>query len=680
MNFWQKSKVFLSKYKHIFIAALLLLCFVCVAGWVYLSAVRPAANAVQIVRANEDYSQKTQPIAVGSQLCQPISTVQPVYGAAFVFTTYDEVCHGTVTVQLQSSTGEVLASGSKDTTQLLDNTYQEIVFDSAVLPKEETQYSLVLTYTPADGQPVGALGVWCSEKTAEGYAPYVQNGVAANGTLGYSLVTNVAGSFIVKAFWLLTAFAALMLGVGYWLVLVRKVPLHWCFCFLALTLGLVFMLVLPPYVAPDEEVHIHTVYSMSNKLLGIPNEGTVSVRAADDVVLDFTDKVSVFSYQTVNNALLGQCEDTAMVATQYRTASVFPVMYWPATLGVTLARLLNFNYITLILFGRLFNLLCFTALMTLAVWLMPRFKRVLCAVGLLPMCLHLAASFCYDAMVIGMACVYVALVLYYAYEKEKITWIDLGILAAAALLLAPMKMLYVFLCALCLIIPAKKCPGKIKYLLAGVGALAIGFLLLNMQFVLTYAGVSADSLREAANKVLPHVNPLSVDYVEKDFWNLSYVLTHITGTFKLLANTVQQNTALYFTQMVGGELGEVILGDLTVWTPAVFCLLVALGLSAVPAEGETPLLGTGAKLWGAFLIVCTCGALLIVCLGWTPLRNDVLWGMQGRYWLPLVPLALLVLQGKNLHLHKNIERPLLYTQLCLGLLAAVSVFQKILVR
>ena len=35
-------------------------------------------------------------------------------------------------------------------------------------------------------------------------------------------------------------------------------------------------------------------------------------------------------------------------------------------------------------------------------------------------------------------------------------------------------------------------------------------------------------------------------------------------------------------------------------------------------------------------------ALLVVVLNWTPINYQTLFGMQGRYWLPVLPLALLL--------------------------------------
>ena len=70
--------------------------------------------------------------------------------------------------------------------------------------------------------------------------------------------------------------------------------------------------------------------------------------------------------------------------------------------------------------------------------------------------------------------------------------------------------------------------------------------------------------------------------------------------------------------------------------------------AALPVQDEPdePLLGrrTGFGVLG--IILCVAAASLVVALNWTPINYETLFGMQGRYWLPVLPLALLLVKGK----------------------------------
>ena len=45
--------------------------------------------------------------------------------------------------------------------------------------------------------------------------------------------------------------------------------------------------------------------------------------------------------------------------------------------------------------------------------------------------------------------------------------------------------------------------------------------------------------------------------------------------------------------------------------------------------------------------LCVAAASLVVALNWTPINYETLFGMQGRYWLPVLPLALLLVKGNR---------------------------------
>ena len=47
------------------------------------------------------------------------------------------------------------------------------------------------------------------------------------------------------------------------------------------------------------------------------------------------------------------------------------------------------------------------------------------------------------------------------------------------------------------------------------------------------------------------------------------------------------------------------------------------------------------------IILCVAAASLVVALNWTPINYETLFGMQGRYWLPVLPLALLLVKGNR---------------------------------
>ena len=77
----------------------------------------------------------------------------------------------------------------------------------------------------------------------------------------------------------------------------------------------------------------------------------------------------------------------------------FDYMYYLPALGITIGRVLHFGSMLTFLLGRFFNLLLYTALVGLAIKVIPKGKMILFMVAMLPMSLQQAASFSYDAMI-----------------------------------------------------------------------------------------------------------------------------------------------------------------------------------------------------------------------------------------------------------------------------------------
>ena len=110
-----------------------------------------------------------------------------------------------------------------------------------------------------------------------------------------------------------------------------------------------------------------------------------------------------------------------------------------------------------LLLGRLANLLLFAALSALSVRAAPFGKRVFTAAALLPMTLHLAASFSRDAPLLGCSFAFTALLLDAAFGPDRDKALSPARLAALLLcgvVLAPGKLVYLPLAALLLLVPA----------------------------------------------------------------------------------------------------------------------------------------------------------------------------------------------------------------------------------
>ncbi len=85
--------------------------------------------------------------------------------------------------------------------------------------------------------------------------------------------------------------------------------------------------------------------------------------------------------------------------------------------------------------------------------------------------------------------------------------------------------------------------------------------------------------------------------------------------------------------------------------------------------------GTLERLWIAAVAACvillTAGAML---LSWTGRDSQIIEGIQGRYFLPVLPLFLLLLKNETVVLKRDISRGILYTFFCMDAYALLRIF------
>ena len=132
-------------------------------------------------------------------------------------------------------------------------------------------------------------------------------------------------------------------------------------------------------------------------------------------------------------------------------------------------------------------------------------------------------------------------------------------------------------------------------------------------------------------------------------WTFSfgYICRNLPATLKLLLRTLPGQGALWLQGLLGTTLGEPIVYRIDVsWLLGVG-LVLALLAAALPTAESAPL---GRRMaWGtAGILACVALAVLAAALNWTPINYQTLFGMQGRYLLPVLPLALLLLRAQRL--------------------------------
>ena len=737
----QQYKKFLRVLCSLLAAALAAWCTVLLCRWVGYDLQERLGNTPSYEIINDDYSQIIDIPAEGLTQAMPLKAGQPFYGVRFKFSTHGQLYKSGMTmVEAYNEAGEQILFAAGNFLNIWDDTFTEFTCNEAYIPDHDETLTIRLYNESAWDGP---LGVWASEGEVSGMPLSVTDGGTLNATMAMQRVSDFTGSWpaALAARLQKPLAAAVFIAV---LLAMLHAPLYLFVPAVGLALGVTFTYVTPALVAPDEYTHLAAAYELASTWSGqtaADEDGNLLLRECD--AAHFGTKTGDIGILAYKNEVIAETSEPgspdALTTHSEVKAGQGSGSYLAQALGIHLARAQGQNFYTMLLYGRLANLILYLLLAALAVWLAPTSLRGLFAcVALLPMPLQLAASLSPDAAVLGLVFSFTALCL--RLRGEKAVWWQKILLIVLGGLTAPGKAIYLPVILLCLLIPAEnltydgnptvkflgeELPGGCCihaatlvlafcfWLAANLNAVAYAARDMNTTVLVTAAAAAAVLLVLALAAYLKlHKRPkvffwckvafaavlvvgavggvyavshmgggldpdqLTMTYPNGDsIWTFSfgYICRNIPATVKLLLRTLPEQGALWLQGLLGTTLGEPIVYRIDVsWLLGVGLLLAVLA-AALPRQDEPALLGRRSKAGTAGICLCVVLAVLAAALNWTPINYQTLFGLQGRYLLPILPLALLLVKSsKKLALRRDVSHA---AALCTSTLTMLTLLQ-----
>ena len=737
----QQNKKFLRVLCSLLAAALAAWCTVLLCRWVGYDLQERLGNTPSYEIINDDYSQIIDIPAEGLTQAMPLKAGQPFYGVRFKFSTHGQLYKSGMTmVEAYNEAGEQILFAAGNFLNIWDDTFTEFTCNEAYIPDHDETLTIRLYNESAWDGP---LGVWASEGEVSGMPLSVTDGDNLNATMAMQRVSDFTGSWpaALAARLQKPLAAAVFIAV---LLAMLHAPLYLFVPAVGLALGVTFTYVTPALVAPDEYTHLAAAYELASTWSGqtaADEDGNLLLRECDAAHFGTkTGDIGVLAYKNEAIAETSEPGSPDVLTTNSEVkAGQGSGSYLAQALGIRLARAQGKNFYTMLLYGRLANLILYLLLAAMAVWLAPTSLRGLFAcVALLPMPLQLAASLSPDAAVLGLVFSFTALCL--RLRGEKAVWWQKILLIVLGGLTAPGKAIYLPVILLCLLIPAEnltydgnptvkfldeELPGGCCihaatlvlafcfWLAANLNAVAYAARDMNTTVLVTAAAAAAVLLVLALAAYLKlHKRPkvffwckvafaavlvvgaaggiyavshmgggldpdqLTMTYPNGDsIWTFSfgYICRNIPATVKLLLRTLPEQGALWLQGLLGTTLGEPIVYRIDVsWLLGVGLLLAVLA-AALPRQDEPALLGRRSKAGTAGICLCVVLAVLAAALNWTPINYQTLFGLQGRYLLPILPLALLLVKSsKKLALRRDVSHA---AALCTSTLTMLTLLQ-----
>lgn len=631
--------------------------------------------------------------------------------------TYARTNEGTVDISLDSESGKHIQDWSIDASVLPDNRYYDLTLDNRITESNGKVFFLTVTTDSKEGSAPTAYTT-----NYGGSAGLAVNGEERNCSLCFMLEYEVPASsafsagtiagiilililvplsfiaavrfFPVSKIWILvftelaavigahrflrhtspSVFTAWVLAAGfaafcilwtlgsvilYRLIFVKKIPVHKLAVIVLTLFSVITIFFLTPGTGNDEQFHYAFAYKYANiysfkgiadpkdedgdYLIYMRTEDAELLSSITDVPIYITegsyrDVAKNFSLFSKDNSLQTYKINQIVDMRSFKSNNV-PLGYIASGLGVALARLLHLGAVPTFYMGRFFNAALFIFFVYLAIKITPVGKETLFVLSLLPMVLQQCVTYSYDSFIIGIVFLFTAMTAAVFSQDTKLTLKQFIILGVLAFCVAISKFVYAPLIFIVLALPSDrfniKNPKAVK-----TGVIA-GIIV---------CGITAVTVLQYTRSIFKYFIP---SYVSDGtpFMNI------IVKYEEMLQMTAIKNSDFYIHSMVAYP------GWYQIYVPVIivstFYLLLIFSL--VRGKDEKPFISTGTKVFGVVLILISCLLITLpMAAKYTDPGSETVDSIQGRYFLPLVPVILMGLRTKHIKADESFQGKVLW--------------------
>jgi len=276
-------------------------------------------------------------------------------------------------------------------------------------------------------------------------------------------------------------------------------------------------------------------------------------------------------------------------------------------------------------------------------------------IGIMPMQLHQMASLSYDVFLNSVAFLLIASLLKAIYEEGSLSKVDYGYILVTGMLLAPTKVVYCPILLLMLLIPRRRFgDGKKKFVYIATVILASAIFLVIFKAIML-KDLACVSSNETTN------------------YTAGYVLRHPFQTMFIFARTAWYSIGGWITAAIGSSLSGATL-SIPIWIA--FGGIFIVFLAALNNENEESDLKVCVVEHDMFLVISISIVLLVMLsmlLAYTPSDYPLVYGVQGRYFIPIIPLLAISMNNQTIVLKKNIDNQLVVAAILLNAATIISV-------
>lgn len=432
------------------------------------------------------------------------------------------------------------------------------------------------------------------------------------------------------------------------------------FIYCALVFGVILIMIIPPFQSPDEDSHFKKAYLVSyGKFFPSSQDGKIGNYLPNKMIeyinekLNFIgnrDKKYTYSELIMDDRLPQDYSDQTFQ--NFSTAEVTPIVYTAPAIGMLFSRIITpiiglkeLSITTMLYFARFFSLLLYITIVAMAIKTTPILKKTFCMIGLIPMSLSLAATISYDSVLIAISLLSVALTFKLIFDDnvKKVNYKYIIIFGIIGFILLSIKTVYITVLLPLIFVPKEKYgkdnKGIIKCFFTIVG-ISLGIYILNkIPSLFLDSSTTSDGIavKEQLNMVLQHPIYYLKIWIKSMIDNRNYYYSGMFGIFGLSDTYVLTlHTVIYSIAFFMINLSDI-------------------SLSNIKFSWKYKSL----SLFG--ILVSIFGIFLAMYLLWTSVLDgygvgaQTITGVQGRYFLPLLPMAIVLLSNNILEKNKKVK-------------------------
>lgn len=409
------------------------------------------------------------------------------------------------------------------------------------------------------------------------------------------------------------------------------------FVFAGGILGLCMMIIIPLGAVPDEVIHIHTAYSLSNSMMGIKNSVEGLMMRADDAVRGINDfgRSSYYSLEQYEeyyaNCLLKLSDATMIEANVKVLAMRYP--YAISALGISVGRFCGLGTYPTLYLGRMFNFLVYLLVCCYTLKILPKGKIPLLVLLLTPMSLQQGMSYSYDSLVISISCLALAESLLIMTKPCSDNYVKEWCLSFVLLcLLGPIKgHAYMLIAVLPLAVLFVKWVSD-KPKIRKTALYAFGIMTVFAIVAVVYVIISIK---------MNGYTPTYVDIGQglTEGYSIGYFVDNPVELLKIAYLTLKSYGVIYVFQAIGQNLGWLDI-NIPLFITECFCVLLILSVFQDDANGIY-LTSNQRFLFLGISVLTICFIFGGMLLQWSPIEEKLIQGVQGRYFVPVIPYLIM---------------------------------------